>query len=257
MKSYSSYDRIFDRTRYRLRAYLKRFAHMLIPDSQRNRISSQTHGRVTYSQCGEDSVVDYILRLKGVGKISYLDIGGYDPFLLSNTALFYTNGSSGVIIEPNAAYASRFRQLRPRDTVCQMAIGPSKGKLEYFCFNDPTLNTASKDEMLSLLSLGYILVDTIEVAVMTINDIIAEYFNSACPDLISLDAEGMDFEIIKTLDFLSYRPRVICMETARFSPVGRGTKIEPSIEFLESQGYIEYAFTGLNSIFIESSFWLR
>jgi len=54
-------------------------------------------------------------------------------------------------------------------------------------------------------------IDTIPVT--TINDIVTRYCEGIFPDLLSLDVEGLDYEILASADFGSSRPKVICVET--------------------------------------------
>ena len=61
----------------------------------------------SFSQCGEDLIVNYIFGLRGITKPTYLDIGANDPFYLNNTALFYINGCRGINIEANKVKASQ------------------------------------------------------------------------------------------------------------------------------------------------------
>ena len=69
----------------------------------------------SYSQCGEDIIVDYIFNLRGITYPTYIDIGANDPYYLSNTALFYDKGCRGINIEPNPAMVESFGKSRPAD----------------------------------------------------------------------------------------------------------------------------------------------
>ena len=42
----------------------------------------------SYSQCGEDLIVEFILNGLKIKHPTYMDIGAHHPFYLSNTALF-------------------------------------------------------------------------------------------------------------------------------------------------------------------------
>ena len=59
------------------------------------------HLKYSYSQGGEDILIDFLLSLIGIKKPFYIDIGAHHPFYLSNTALFYEKGCSGICIEPD------------------------------------------------------------------------------------------------------------------------------------------------------------
>src|SRR5690349_1011948 len=79
--------------------------------------------RATWSQCGEDVIVDFVLQIFGVQKPRYLDIGAYHPTKLSNTYGMYRRGCSGVLIEPNPVLYEAIRRKRPRDTVLNCGVG--------------------------------------------------------------------------------------------------------------------------------------
>ena len=72
---------------------------------------------------------------------------------------------------------------------------------------------------------------------------------------MSIDVEGMDFQILKSIDFTTSAPKVICVEAADYSPVGAGMRRHEMIDFLVSKGYYEYANTNLNAIMVQSKFW--
>ncbi len=57
--------------------------------------------KISYSQCGEDIIVDYIFKAIGINKPSYIDIGAHDPHYLNNTYIFSKKGCKGINIEPD------------------------------------------------------------------------------------------------------------------------------------------------------------
>jgi hypothetical protein len=44
--------------------------------------------KVSFSQIGEDLIVDFIFQVRGIQKPTYIDIGAFHPEFLSNTAFF-------------------------------------------------------------------------------------------------------------------------------------------------------------------------
>jgi hypothetical protein len=70
-----------------------------------------------------------------------------------------------------------------------------------------------------------------------------------------LDVEGMDYEILKSIDFKIYNPKIICVEAAEYSPIGAGKRRNELINFLAEKGYFEYANTNLNAIMVKKDFW--
>ena len=76
------------------------------------------------------------------------------------------------------------------------------------------------------------------------------------PDLVSLDVEGLDLDILRSIDFSRYRPHVFCVETVSYAG-GDGSGIKsPEIHALMLQnGYRLYADTYINSIYVAQSSW--
>ena len=74
---------------------------------------------------------------------------------------------------------------------------------------------------------------------------------------MSVDAEGVDEIIIKSIDFDRNFPIVICIETISFSTSGNGIKNMDLINYIVNNGYLHYADTNINSIFVRESFWRK
>jgi len=211
--------------------------------------------RKSYSQCGEDLLINYIFTLRGISKPSYMDIGANDPFFLSNTALFYAKGSRGINIEANPDLHSNFLKLRSGDINLNVGISDKEDELDFYIMEDNTLSTFSKSEYESMQAQGKKLEAIKKIRLTTVAQVIEKHFNNQFPDFLSIDVEGMDFEILKSVDFNGPRPKVICVEAAEYSPVGAGARRNELIDFLVHKGYYEYANTNLNAIMVDRKFW--
>ena len=209
----------------------------------------------SYSQCGEDLLIQYIFTLRGIAKPSYLDIGANDPFFISNTALFYEKGSRGINIEANPQLAAKFAIARPQDINLNIGISDKEEELNFYIMQDDTLSTFSKTESDFMISKGKQLKKIKQIPLITIATVLDKYFKNKFPDFMSIDVEGMDFQILKSIDFTTSAPKVICVEAAEYSPVGAGMRRHEMIDFLVSKGYYEYANTNLNAIMVQSKFW--
>ncbi len=210
----------------------------------------------SFSQCGEDLIVNYVFNLRNIKKPSYLDIGANHPFYLSNTAFFYRKGCRGVNVEANPALLRNFRTFRSKDINLNVGIGPEEKEMDFYIINDPTLSTFSKKESESITANGNYQLEAVKkIKLVTIDKIIQEYCNGMFPDFMSMDVEGMDFEILNSIDFSRYWPKVICVEAAEYSPIGAGKRRAELIDLLVSKGYYEYANTNLNAIMVKNEFW--
>jgi hypothetical protein len=77
------------------------------------------------------------------------------------------------------------------------------------------------------------------------------------PDFLSIDIEGMDFDVLKTLDYNKSPIPVICAETSVFDfRKGRlDGKILSIHELLSQTGYFVYADTYINTIFVKKDWF--
>jgi len=176
---------------------------------------------------------------------TYVDIGAADPIESSNTYLVHWNGGHGVLVEPNPMYQERLHQYRPHDTVVQAGVGiDGTPEADYFVIRDnPTWNTFSADDVAFRRKQAKteIVEKVIRMPLIGVNDLIAKYLGAA-PDLLSIDVEGWDLAILKTLDFRKYGPAVIIAESL---PVGDIPK------FLATKGYALRGASMYNAIFVD------
>jgi FkbM family methyltransferase len=211
--------------------------------------------KISYSQCGEDLIIDYVFKIRKIHNPSYLDIGANHPFHLSNTALFYNRGNIGVNIEANPSLIADFFQNRPNDINLNIGIGLLDEQLDFYVMEDHTLSTFSKNEMESMVKFDKNLKEITPIKVVTIKTILEAHFSNSPPDLLSIDVEGLDFQILASIDYNRYAPKIICVEAAEYSPIGSGVRRNELIDFLKEQGYYEYANTNLNAIMVLKHFW--
>lgn len=184
-----------------------------------------------------------------------MDIGAYHPLALSNTALFYKQGCKGINVEANPELHKFFKRYRPKDINLNVGVGTDNNVLDFYVMEDYTLSTFSRDEMDKMGTMGKKCLHKVPIQVLSIQFIVDKYNKGVFPDFLSIDVEGLDFEIIKTIDFKRSYPKVICVEAAEYSPVGAGKRKEELIHFLSEQGYLEYANTNLNAIMVRHEFW--
>lgn len=116
------------------------------------------------------------------------------------------------------------------------------------------LSTFSKEEANYIESTTPIKVAKVEkIPVITVSEILNNYFNVKAPDFMSIDVEGLDLDILQSLDFSTCRPIAICVETVSFSMSHKRPKRTDIIDFMLSKGYFVYADTGINSIFADKN----
>jgi FkbM family methyltransferase len=218
---------------------------------------AETHNaRLSFSQSGEDLIVDFIFHTLRTEKPTYLDIGAYDPCQLSNTARFYLSGSSGVNVEPNPDQYRRFQELRPRDINLNVGIAETRGEMQYYLLDAPTLNTFSRAEAQRCeREAGHRIVGEATIPVITVQDLVESHCGGVFPDFLSVDVEGADDLVVANLGQPGSGPKVICIETMSYSKGGQGRKNDLLIHSLQDRGYLLYADTYINSIFVQEDLW--
>jgi FkbM family methyltransferase len=217
------------------------------------------YGKTSYSQCGEDLIIKFFLDDMNITRPIYLDIGAYHPHFLSNTFLFYINGGSGVLIEPDPYLFKEIKKCRKRDICLNVGVGiENVKKAKYYVMTNKTLSTFSKKESecyVSNSAYGKERIEkVIDVEMLSIDNILNEFFKTT-PNLVSIDAEGMDYEILKKINLNKIRPEVFCIETIRCKSKNVIERISKINKFMESNDYLEYANTFINSIFIDKKKW--
>jgi len=220
--------------------------------------SFDKYKKTSYSQSGEDLIVAFILKTLKIKKPTYVDIGAHHPFYISNTAALYKKGFSGVCIEPDPTLFKEIKKSRKRDVCLNIGIGiDGSDESDFYLMTTSTLNTFSKEEALNYdKNSRHKIKEIIKLPLKTINWVFENHTNGK-PDFVSIDVEGLDFEILKSLDFKQYKPTILCIETLKFIQEGIVEKDQPLIDFITEQGYMIYADTYINTIFVDRDMWLN
>jgi FkbM family methyltransferase len=214
--------------------------------------------KTSYSQTGEDLIIDFIFTHIGIAKPTYIDIGAHHPYYLSNTAFFYEKGCRGINIEPDPELFKLFTKHRNEDINLNIGIGAEKGNADFYIISSPTLNTFSKQEAENYIKEGdYRITNTINIPINSLKNVIDEYCDGKFPHLLNVDAEGIDELIIKSIDYKKSYPLVICIETISFSTSGNGVKNTAISDFLLNNGYMLCADTYINTIFVREDAWKK
>jgi FkbM family methyltransferase len=206
----------------------------------------------SYSQSGEDMILAMMLTYYNLKNPTYLDIGSADPIHNSNTYLFYSTwGARGLLVEPNPALAGRIRSARPGDTLLSAAIGLTDAtEADYYMFNKFELNTLDPEQrdMLLRKEPDLVLEKTVKVPMVNVNRAIAEHLGGRAPDILSIDIEGLDLPVLKTLDFAKYRPKIVVAETLVTLTRNHNPDTTP---FMATHGYEVRGMTYPNTIYVD------
>ena len=203
-----------------------------------------------YSQDGEDILLLSFLEDKKGG--FYIDIGAHHPVRFSNTYLFYEKGWSGINIDATPNSMIEFNKIRQRDINIETGIGDSSDELDYYSFCEPALNSFDKTISEERIKKGWKLKEIIKIKLFTINDILNKYIPPQQHiDFITIDIEGLDIVVLRSLNFEKYAPDFFVVEDLGFD--GKDIKDvcekSPIYNFLIQKGYICVARTMRSLIF--------
>ncbi len=167
----------------------------------------------SYSQEGEDMVLRRIFEKKERG--FYVDVGAHHPKRFSNTYYFYKKGWRGINIEAMPGSIRIFNRIRPRDINLEMAISDGKKTLRYYVFNDPALSGFSKQLANQRTGQGaYKIIFEKDLQSHTLTEVLDEHLPKGQEiDFLSVDVEGLDFEVLKSNKWDTYCPKVVLVES--------------------------------------------
>ena len=163
----------------------------------------------TYSMDGEDLFIDDFFKNK-IGL--YVDVGAYHPLELSNTYLLHKRKWEGINIDINSLSIEYFDFLRPNDINLNLGVAKKNStKIIYF-------------QKIKTKTLTAILDKT--------------KFKGKEIDFLNIDTEGNDLEVLKSLDFKRYKPKLICVELIdHFNPEQKEIKKHKIYKFLINNKY--------------------
>jgi FkbM family methyltransferase len=210
------------------------------------------YSQKSYSQEGEDMILQRIFGKQETG--FYIDVGAHHPRRFSNTYLFYKKGWRGINIDAMPNSMKRFNRSRPRDINIEKPISEKKQILTYYIFNEPALNGFSKElsEKRNGEN-GYFVEFTHDIETCTLEEVLDKNLpENQEIDFLSIDVEGLDFEVLKSNNFEKHRPKIILIEILNSSLNSiQESKVS---NFLETVDYHVYAKAMNTVIFIEKFF---
>lgn len=174
--------------------------------------------KVINSQLYQDIFASFLIDKKF--DKTFLEFGATDGIKLSNTYLLENSfGWKGALSEPSPQWHESLRNNRKEAIIISECIwSESKKKLDFFMsdfgelstlknFIDNDVNSLPENTNLRKKSGKFIEVETI-----SLNDLIKKFFKDKSPSYISVDTEGSEYEILKTLNFDLYRPKLFTVE---------------------------------------------
>jgi FkbM family methyltransferase len=212
----------------------------------------QWYGGRTYAQHGDDLAILNIFGCLRLSRPSYLDVGAHHPLDLSNTALLYKRGCRGINVEANPDLIEAFQRHRPEDINLWSGVADDDASetMKFHRINE----TSGCNSFVRSAIESHGLTDAIDVPVMTITKIVKLYAAGCWPDLLTIDAEGLDLSILSSIDYSQGGPKVICAEAR--SPAGDDAASLRTL--MTGNGYIMHSWAGSNMLFVRAELkdWL-
>ena len=163
----------------------------------------------SYSLFQEDLFIKNYFKNKSKG--FYIDVGCYHPLEGNNTHLLHAKGWKGINFDINFYSIELFKFLRKKDTNIHSGISHKKEKLAmYYRKEINMLNTLDKKIAKIHFRNGF---KKRNVQVNTLNYFISKYFKKLEKiDFLNIDVEGVELNVLKSLNFKQYKPQLVCIE---------------------------------------------
>jgi len=197
----------------------------------------------TYSQCGEDlAIASYLPERYGM----YVDVGAGHPVIGSNTFKLDKRGFEGIIIEPISKFAFEFKKRNSKVKIYQTICSSNTSETPFFEFEKSFLSTSSIEDSERLVKSGEVLVQKSRVTPIHLSDLNLSV-TPEFPSFLDIDTEGTDLSVLRSNDWIKFRPRVVLVETHRRDRV-------QIVEFLEFVSYHEVAHCEMTVIFLADEY---
>jgi FkbM family methyltransferase len=201
---------------------------------------------ICYTRNFEDVILQRVLADVSIG--TYIDVGASKPIKDSNTYALYQKGWRGVAIEP-LPYRQHWMEARPEDVLLSAAVGAQAGTLTLQVYDQAQqISTGSPDTYAYWKQKGVHPTRRFDVPMLTLNQVIVEHLPDRALHLLSIDVEGMETEVIKSLDLSVHRPWVIIVEATL--PGSRTRTHQMWEAYLLDAGYVMTYFDGANCFFL-------
>jgi FkbM family methyltransferase len=178
----------------------------------------------------------------------------------SRTDTMLKLGARVVAVEPQDTCMEKLEKKykdNNRVSLVKKAVGEGKGKEKLMVSDVHTISSMSEDWINSLKSSDMFFVsssafewqESIEVKVITLDQLIAEY---GIPDFCKIDVEGYEYKVLSGLS------RPISMISFEFTPTREFTELAiDTVEHLAAIGRVEFNYTLGESVVFDLKKWVK
>ena len=207
-----------------------------------------------FSQISQDKILDEEL-FKGKRNGFFVEVGATDGLHFSNTLFFekYRNWK-GICIEPNPI---EFKKLLNSGRTCipeNVAITSHEGKADFLAIDGYGKGLSGIIDNYDERHISRIQIETqntqsqkriVKVKTLPLSSIFEKYKISEV-DYCSIDVEGSEYEVIKSIDFTKVYIKCFTIEN--------NYGIEKISDFLKSKGYVHWKTVEWDEVFVHKSF---
>ena len=164
--------------------------------------------------------------------------------------MLYKRGWHGINIDANASLIEMHQRIKPRDQSIFAAIAQHQQTLTYTQFEGETA-MASLDPAFvrARVKDGMRIRTESNLKTRTLTEVLEQLRAPSRFELLNIDVEGLDLEVLRSLDLARFRPHMIIVEILGFDL--ENYRCNPVFEHLSANGYRLAGYTHMNAIFIE------
>ena len=174
----------------------------------------------------------------------FVDVGCFHPVKYNNTYALYRRGWRGINIDIDSIKIDGFRIARPRDTNIAAAVSTTEGEVTVYSDGFYSLNTTLDPKYAA--ERGRYREKTLPASRLD-RLIDGTKYKDSPIDLLTVDAESHDLEVLKSLDFERYAPKVVAVET-HLQDLDAVADSE-LYQFITAKGYSLAGWCGLTLVF--------
>ena len=155
---------------------------------------------------------------------------------MNNTYLLYKKNWNGINIDASKFSIDLFNFLRPDALNYNLAISNNDGEQEYYYQKKLSkLSTLNKTIAKGVFQENF---KTKKITTNKLTTLIDKTkFKNKKIDFLNVDAEGSDLDVLKSLNFNIYRPKLICVEIITDSSLAPGYQFSNVAKLEDSEIY--------------------
>lgn len=196
------------------------------------------------SQYGQDKILLELIGDKKEG--FFVELGACDGVMYSNTYYFEKElGWNGILIEPNPSFLNELKKNRNCNISNEICTSVENEDIDFLLSG--AISGVVNENPGYWVRQNMETNPTIKMSSTTLSIILDKYNAPPVIDFLSLDVEGLEYDILKTFPFDRYRFNYICVEhNSCFDGIENKNRIQ---EILTNNGYTLIKEIGIDDIY--------